>query len=108
MQLSGGPAGFVRESTLHWAACNGSAELCEVLVELGSDVHLKHDPATEGRTPLHWAAYHGKADNVRKLVALGARVNERDTTAARRTPLHLTAENRMVRSSPCLLCPLGR
>ena len=60
---------------LHWAACEGHADVIEVLLKHGANVNAKDNG---GWTALHWAAKLGHADVVEVLLKHGADVNARD------------------------------
>ena len=73
---------------LHSAAANSTAEVVELLLQHGADVHSKDD--WEGATPLHWAAEYPTAEVVELLLQYGADVNAANNDGE--TPLHRAAE----------------
>jgi len=62
-------------SALHYAAVNGHAEICEVLLRAG----VSRDARTKvNRTPLHLAAQHGHLPVVMLLIDIGVDVHATD------------------------------
>ncbi|ETV93112.1 hypothetical protein, variant [Aphanomyces invadans] len=55
---------------LHWACCNGSDDVAEMLIKAGAALDL-HD-RLEGFTPLHYAAFYGHIKLTRLMVVNGA------------------------------------
>jgi ankyrin repeat protein len=62
-------------TALHEAAKRGHAEIVELLVAHGADVHAR-EPG-DNTTPLHWAAAGGHVEIVRRLLDAGADVDGR-------------------------------
>ena len=71
---------------LHWAARGNALETARLLVERGSDIHMKDDM---GRTPLHYAAAWNTLQVARYLVERGADIHAKDHMG--RTPFHSAA-----------------
>ena len=57
------------DNALGWAAGNGHARVAKILLAAGADVHADND------LPLQWAARYGHADVVELLLAAGADVH---------------------------------
>ncbi len=60
---------------LHWAAWKGHAEIIELLVDHGADVHAHNQNEHWGTTPLHAAAHGNQPKAVTALLKRGADVN---------------------------------
>jgi len=71
---------------LHYAAWNGMAVSCDILVGAGAEVDCLD---SYGRTPMHFAARMGHTAVVERLVALGGDVHTKQQLGA--TPLHYAA-----------------
>jgi len=70
-------------TAVHWAACNGHAQMVELLAEHNASLDAAdHDK----RTALHWAAAAGFEDVVRILLMRGANVSAEDKSG--NSPLH--------------------
>ncbi|QGJ70565.1 Hypothetical protein PBC10988_22620 [Planctomycetales bacterium 10988] len=65
------------DQPLHWAACQGQHEICQVLLDAGADVNAKDE---DGLTPLHCAARQGHAVVAGLLIAHGADLEKSDDT----------------------------
>jgi ankyrin repeat protein len=74
--------GTLRTTLLHAASYDGRAEIAELLIRLGADVHARE---VNGRTPLHHAANNGHLDVIDVLVRNGADVEAKDVQGM--TPL---------------------
>jgi ankyrin repeat protein len=57
-------------TSLHSAAMQGHAAVCEVLLRAGAGVNVQTDP--QGYAPLHSAAFAGHLEAIRVLLAHGA------------------------------------
>jgi hypothetical protein len=77
-----------RWTALHFAASNGHAAVCEVLL-LGANAPLRAK-AANGAEPLHCAAMNGMVDALRMLLSCGA-PPDAATPRAFYTPLHYAA-----------------
>ncbi len=60
---------------LHAACYDGRADIAELLIQLGADVHASE---VSGRTPMHFAANNGHLDVIEVLIRHGARLDVRD------------------------------
>ncbi|MEX1094616.1 MAG: ankyrin repeat domain-containing protein [Planctomycetales bacterium] len=80
--------GAVGCTPLYWAAAGGHADIANLLIAAGADVH-----AGDGR-PLCAAASRGSIEILRALIAAGANVNQ--VRNLNRTPLHDAATKEMV------------
>lgn len=75
-------------AAVHFAARYGNADVVEVLIAAGANIHCMDD---YGKTPLHWAAEYDRnpehsAEATAHLLRAGADVHSKDKAA--RTPLH--------------------
>jgi ankyrin repeat protein len=61
------------QTALMWAAAEGHANVVEMLLEVGANVHIRLD---SGFTPLLFAVREGRLDVVRVLLKAGADVND--------------------------------
>jgi uncharacterized protein len=61
------------QTPLMWAAAEGHADVVQVLVEVGADIHAR---LASGFTPLLFAVREGRTEVVRVLLKAGADVNE--------------------------------
>lgn len=64
-----------RYKPLAIAVMRNNIEICEKLLELGSDINVRNP---KGQTPLHLAAGWGKPEMVEYLLKKGADINARD------------------------------
>lgn len=71
---------------IHWAACEGSTDLCLLLLENGAESEAR---AADGTTPLKAASAKGRTEVVKLLLAKGCSPNQRDVYEA--TPLVYSA-----------------
>lgn len=78
------------QTPLHLAAIQGSAVVCEDLIEKGAVVDAKD--TLHGQTPLHKAAMRSNIDACLALLKHGARLHEPDTSSLRKTPLELARD----------------
>jgi ankyrin repeat protein len=67
--------GFLRTTLLHAASYDGRADIAELLIQLGADVHARE---VNGRTPLHDAANNGHLEVIDVLIRHGARLDAID------------------------------
>ena len=67
--------GSLHTTLLHAACYDGRADIAELLIQLGADVHASE---VNGRTPLHFAANNGHLDVIDVLVRHGARLDIKD------------------------------
>jgi|GEM_PF-2907264 len=72
------------ETVVHWIARNGNAEMLDVLINAGADIHAKN---SLGSTPLLEATKKNNVQAAKTLIKHGADVNVQDTYGD--TPLHL-------------------
>ena len=72
---------------LHVAASRGQADVIQLLLDRGADVHGPSDEDTW--TPIVFAAYRGHLDAVRVLIE-----NEADVTEAGGNPIHFAGQRR--------------
>lgn len=85
--------GLLHTTLLHAACYDGRADLAELLIRLGADVHARE---VNGRTPLHDAATNGHPDVIDVLVRHGADIEAVDGQGM--TPLMCGAISRTGRS----------
>lgn len=71
---------------LYWSACQGHTNVCEILIQAGSDVNSR---VTWGSTPLHAAADRGHKNVIEVLIDSGADVNAQNKRGD--TALHIAA-----------------
>ena len=88
----------LRTTLLHAACYDGRADIAELLIQLGADVHARE---VNGRTPLHDAANNGHLEVIDVLVRHGASLNTRDNEGM--TPLMWGKISRSGRRTPS--CP---
>jgi len=77
---------YLGMTSLHTAAQEGSADVVELLIDLGADMNA---PDNDGWTPLHHASQNRQVDVVRILLTRGADMNVKSSTE--RTSLHYAA-----------------
>lgn len=75
-----------RATPLYWSACHGHTNICEILIQAGSDVNSR---VTWGSTPLHAAADRGHKLAIEVLLESGADVNATNNRGD--TALHIAA-----------------
>eukprot|EP00929_Paragymnodinium_shiwhaense_P070007 TRINITY_DN35394_c0_g1_i1.p4 TRINITY_DN35394_c0_g1~~TRINITY_DN35394_c0_g1_i1.p4 ORF type:complete len:118 (-),score=41.89 TRINITY_DN35394_c0_g1_i1:410-763(-) len=69
------------KTPLHFAAIEGFAEICEVMVAKGADLEARDEQrGTTGWTPLIWAAMQGHAKTCEALLSLGADISAADAS----------------------------
>jgi ankyrin repeat protein len=79
------------ETPLASAACIGSHEVVQLLLDHGARVDTREDQS--GLTALHRAAESGDKETIKLLLAKGADVNVKESRNGKQcTPLHLAAE----------------
>lgn len=65
----------LRTTLLHAACYDGRADIAEMLIGMGADVHAQE---VNGRTPLHEAANNGHLDVIDVLIRYGAKLDTKD------------------------------
>ncbi len=64
------------KTALHYAAINGSLQVCDLLLSRGVDVDIR---CSVKATPLSWAAYMGSLETVNYFIDKGADTTARDS-----------------------------
>ena len=87
------------ETPLSHAAYNNLAEVADLLLQAGANIH--RSTTADGRTPLHSAAARDAADVITSLLKSGAYIHAKDNNGW--TPIHYAAEIDAAKVLPILI-----